>query len=596
MRTLMTGDEAIARGAYEAGVVFAAAYPGTPSTEILENLAHYPEIYSEWSPNEKVALEGAIGASIAGGRAIASMKHVGLNVAADPLFTFAYTGVNGGTVIITADEPGQYSSQNEQDNRNYAKAAKIPMLEPSDSQECLDMTKLAFDISEQFDTPVLIRMTTRVCHSKSPVITGERPEVTLKPYERKGNKYVCVPAVAKKLRVNIESRTAKLKEFSEKCIYNKAEYNAESNIGVISSGISYYYAKEVFGSGVSHLKLAMTWPLPLDLIKDFCDRMEKIYIIEENDPYLEEAVRALGFKPLGKDIFPPYDEMTPDTIRKSLFGETLPTISAHTEVVINRPPTLCAGCPHRGFFYEIAKRKNVMISGDIGCYTLGMAPPYNAMDSTICMGASLSIGHGAQRVFDMTDRGTRVVSVLGDSTFFHTGMNSLLNVAYNQSNTINVILDNRITGMTGHQDNPGSGYTASGESAPMIKIEDVAKAFGFRNIRVVNPNDLQQVSDVLDELLALDEPSVLITRWPCALKKFSPEDKMEFAGAYTDKFAVDQDTCIGCKLCMKAGCPALSFDTKAKKAAISRTQCLGCSVCAQVCPKDAIKKEVRQNG
>lgn len=591
MRILMTGDEAIARGAYEAGVVFAAAYPGTPSTEILENLAHYPEIYSEWSPNEKVALEGAIGASIAGGRSIASMKHVGLNVAADPLFTFAYTGVNGGTVIITADEPGQYSSQNEQDNRNYAKAAKIPMLEPADSQECLDMTKLAYEISEQFDTPVLIRMTTRVCHSKSPVITGERTEVALKPYERKGNKYVCVPAVAKKLRINIENRTKKLKEFAEKCAYNKAEYNSESTLGVISSGVSYYYAKEVFGSGVSHLKLGMTWPLPLDLIKDFCDRMEKVYILEENDPYLEEAVRGLGIIPLGKEVFPAYDELTPDVIRRSLFGETLPTLSADAEVVINRPPTLCAGCPHRGFFYEIAKRKNVMISGDIGCYTLGMAPPYNAMDSTICMGASLSVGHGAQRVFDLTDRGTRVVSVLGDSTFFHTGMNSLLNVAYNQSNTINVILDNRITGMTGHQDNPGTGYTATGDPAPMIKIEDVARAFGFRNIRVVNPNDLQQVSDTLDELLALDEPSVLITRWPCALKKFSQEDKEEFAAAYSDKFAVDQEACIGCKLCMKAGCPALSFDTKAKKATISRTQCLGCNICAQICPKNAIKKE-----
>ncbi len=590
MKVLMTGDEAVARGAWEAGVVFASAYPGTPSTEILENLAKYEEIYSEWAPNEKVALEGVIGASIAGGRAIASMKHVGLNVAADPLFTFAYTGVNGGALIITADEPGQYSSQNEQDNRNYAKAAKIPMLEPANSQECLDMTKTAFAISEQFDTPVLLRMTTRACHSKSPVEIGKRDEVEIRPYQRQSNKYVCVPAVAKELRVKMEERTAKLAEYNENSPLNKVEHN-DSNIGVISSGVCYYYAKEVFGNGVSHLKLGMTWPLPLNLIKSFCEGLDKIYIVEENDPYIEEAVKILGFKPLGKDVFPAYGEMTPDVLRQSLFGEALPTIKYDKAAIVSRPPTLCAGCPHRGFFYEIAKRKNVMISGDIGCYTLGMASPFNAMDATICMGASLSMGHGARKVFDMTDSGTKVVSVLGDSTFFHTGINSLLNIVYNQSNTVNVILDNRITGMTGHQENPGSGYTVKGKHAPAINIEEIAQAFGFKHIRIVDPNDLHQVGETLDELLSLDEASVLITRWPCALKRFSAEDKQEFANAFTDKYHVDEEACIGCRLCMKAGCPALSFNAKKKKAEISRFQCLGCSVCAQICPKTAIEKE-----
>jgi indolepyruvate ferredoxin oxidoreductase alpha subunit len=590
MKVLLTGDEAVARGAYEAGVVFASAYPGTPSTEILENLAKYQEIYTEWAPNEKVALEGAIGASIAGGRAIASMKHVGLNVAADPLFTFAYTGVNGGTVIVNADEPGQYSSQNEQDNRNYAKAAKIPMLEPADSQECLEMTKLAFDISEQFDTPVLIRMTTRVCHSKSPVTLGVREEIPILPYQRNSAKYVCVPAVAKKLRINMEKRTEQLKEYSEETPLNRVE-DYQANIGVISSGVCYYYAKEVFGSGVSHLKLGMSWPLPLEKIKDFCAALEKIYIIEENDPYIEEAVCALGFSPLGKEVFPAYGEMTPDVLRQSLFGDTLPTIKHDRADIVNRPPTLCAGCPHRGFFYEIAKLKNVMIAGDIGCYTLGMAPPFNAMDATICMGASFSMGHGAKKVFDMTDTGTKVVSVLGDSTFFHTGINSLLNIAYNQSNTLNVILDNRITGMTGHQENPGSGYTVTGDSVPAIDIEAMVRALGIKHVRTINPNDLDQVKAALNELLPLDEPSVLITRWPCALKKFSPEDKEEFADAFYAKYFVEEETCIGCKLCIKAGCPALSFDTLKKKSIISHDQCLGCGVCAQICPKKAIMEE-----
>jgi len=586
----MTGDEAVARGAYEAGVVFASAYPGTPSTEILENLSKYKEIYSEWAPNEKVATEAAIGAAVAGGRAICSMKHVGLNVAADPLFTIAYAGVNGGLVIVTADEPGQYSSQNEQDNRNYAKAARVPMLEPADSQECLEMTKRAFELSERFDTPVLLRMTTRVCHSKSIVELGERAEKEILPYERKQNKYVCVPAVSKRLRLELEDRIKAMRAYGEESDLNLVE-KGDGKIGVITSGMSYYYAKEVFGEGVSHLKLGMTWPLPMDLIKDFCSFVQEIYIIEENDPYIEEAVRILGFAPHGKDTFPPCGEMTPDVLRCSLSGSSLPTISYPTDAIISRPPALCAGCPHRGFFYEAGKRANVMISGDIGCYTLGMAAPYNAMDTTICMGASISMGHGAQKVFDMTDSGRRVISVLGDSTFFHTGINSLINVAYNQSRTVNVILDNRITGMTGHQQNPGTGYNAKGDPAPLLDIEGLVSAIGIKHIKVVDPNDLTAVGQALDELLALDEPSVLITRWPCALKKFSPEDKEEFNGAYTDKYTVDEDACIGCKLCMKAGCPALSFVPDIRKAKVDRMQCLGCGICAQICPKKALKKE-----
>ncbi|MCR4962410.1 MAG: indolepyruvate ferredoxin oxidoreductase subunit alpha [Firmicutes bacterium] len=590
MKKLLTGDEAIARGAYEAGVHFAAAYPGTPSTEILENLAKYPEVYAEWSPNEKVALEGAIGASVAGGRSIASMKHVGLNVAADPLFTFAYTGVNGGAVVVTADEPAMYSSQNEQDNRNYAKAAKLPMLEPADSQECLDMAKLAFEISESFDTPVLMRLTTRVCHAKSLVQCGQRQEAPVRDYHRQMDKYVCVPAVSRKLRVKVAERMAKLAEYSEKTPLNFAQYN-DLQAGVITSGDCYFYAQEVFGDTVSYLKLGMTNPLPANLIREFCQKVGKIYVIEENDPYLEDAVRQLGFDPIGQALFPYTGELTPEVIRKAVFGQALPSIEYDQSKVVGRPPTLCAGCPHRGFFYEIGRRKDIMVCGDIGCYALGSAKPFNAIDTTICMGASISMGHGAQKIFKLGDKPTKVVSVLGDSTFFHTGINSLINVAYNQSSTVNIILDNRITGMTGHQENPGSGYTVKGEPTNLIDIETLVKALGFRHVRTVDPNDLDTLKKTLDEFLDLDEPSVIITRWPCALKKFSQEDKAEFTDAFSQKYTVDTDTCIGCRICMRAGCPALSFDQQAKKAKVDKVQCLGCGVCAQICPKQAIIKE-----
>jgi indolepyruvate ferredoxin oxidoreductase alpha subunit len=593
MKKLFTGNEALARGAYEAGVRYASAYPGTPSTEILENAATYKDsILAEWAPNEKVALENTLGASIAGARTFAAMKHVGLNVAADPLFTFSYTGVNGGMVLITADEPGHFSSQNEQDNRNYAKFAKIPMVEPSDSQECKDMMKTALELSEEYDSPVLLRMTTRVCHSKGIVECMEREEVPFKIYEKDVKKYVAAPAHAHKLRLKVEDRTNKLKEFSETTELNFAEMN-DAKIGVISSGGSYYYAKEVFGRDASYLKLGFTYPLPEKKIREFASQVDKIYIIEENDPYIEEFVKTLGIECHGYDTFPVTGEMTADVIREAVFGNKLEANKYDKELIVGRPPTLCAGCPHRGFFYELGKRKDTYVSGDIGCYTLGFLEPYNAIDSVIVMGGSMSIGHGAQQVFNMKDTNKkRVVSVLGDSTFFHTGINSLINVGYNKGNSINVILDNRITGMTGHQENPGSGYKLQGEETSIIEIEPLVKALGFKNVRTIDPNDLKLVKETLDWAYSLDEASVIITRYPCVLKKFSDADKKEFDGLFQSKCIIDEDECIGCKKCMKTGCPALSFDIVTKKASIDRTQCVGCEVCLQVCPVHAISKEV----
>ncbi len=591
MKKLMTGNEAIARGAYEAGVRYASAYPGTPSTEILESIAQYKEdIIAEWATNEKVALEAAIGASMAGARAMASMKHVGVNVASDPLFTAAYTGVYGGLALISADEPGQHSSQNEQDNRNYARAAKIPMLEPSDSQESKDMTKFAFELSEKYDTPVMVRMTTRVCHSKAVVECGVREERKLIPYKKDVNKFVTVPAVARKLRVKVEDRQKRLLELSNSTGLNFIEWN-ETKIGVIASGACYSYAREVFGDSVSYLKLGFTQPLPTEKIREFCSKTEKVYVIEENDPYIEEQVKILGFECLGKDIFPAWGEMLPEVIRKAVFGETMPTVNYDEKEVVPRPPILCAGCPHRGFFHELGKKKNVMVSGDIGCYSLAFAEPYNAMDQNICMGASISVGHGAQKIFDMAENNMmRVVSCLGDSTFFHTGINSLINVAYNKSNTVNVILDNRITGMTGHQENPGSGYTLQGEKTENLNLESIVRALGFRNVAVINPNDLTAVKNTLNWALSLNEPSVIITRWPCALKKFTPEDKVEFEEAFTERFSVDLETCIGCRSCIRTGCPAISFDKANKKSVIDYNACAGCGVCSQVCPVKAIGK------
>lgn len=589
MRQLMTGNEAAARGAWEAGAHFAAAYPGTPSTEIMENMAAYDEITCEWSPNEKVAYEAAYGAALAGGRAMASMKHVGVNVAADPLFASAYMGVNGGMVVISADEPGQHSSQSEQDNRNYAKAARLPMLEPSDSQECLDMVKAAFTLSEALDLPVLIRMTTRICHSKSLVETSPREEVEIRSYQKNVAKTITVPAMARGLRLTLEKRVAKARACSEDSAFNRIE-KGDGKIGVITSGVCYYYAKEVFGKTSSYLKLGMSWPLPDKLMADFCRSVETIYVVEENDPYFEDAVRRLGFNPHGRDTFPFCGELLPDVLRQSLYGKTHPTIDYDRAKVLPRPPMLCAGCPHRGLFYELGKKKNVLVSGDIGCYTLAFSKPYDAMDWDICMGAAFSAGHGAQKIFNKKGADTRVASVMGDSTFFHTGINSLIDVAYNGSNTVNIILDNRITGMTGHQENPGSGRTIKGEPTEAISIEQLVRTIGIENVRVINPNSLKEVREALSWALSLDAPSVIITRWPCVLKRLSSEDKQEFPSAFKQKMVVS-DNCIGCKACLKCGCPALSFKFREKKSVIDRDMCVGCTVCAQICPVGAIVKE-----
>lgn len=592
MKQMLTGNEAMARGAYEAGVHFASAYPGTPSTEILENIATYTAyIYAEWAPNEKVALEATIGASIAGGRALASMKHVGVNVAADPLFTFSYMGVNGGMVLITADEPGMHSSQNEQDNRNYARFAKIPMFEPANSQEAKDMLKDAFDLSELFDTPVLYRVTTRICHSKGIVTCEDRKEVPIRKYVKNNEKNSPVPMYSRLMRQRVEERLAKLAEWSENTALNYAVDHG-SKIGVIASGGSFAFAEEVFRDQVDYLKLGFTYPLPLKKMKSFAKGKEKIYIIEENDPLIEDAMKQMGIAVIGKSCFPYTGEMTPDVIRKSVYGKTLETIEINTESVVPRPPTLCSGCPHRGFFYALGKRKNTMISGDIGCYGLAFAKPFSAMDLSVCMGASMSMGHGAQKIFNRNpDSDMRVVSVLGDSTFLHTGINSLMNVAYNNSNTINVILDNRITGMTGHQENPGTGFTLQGERTKEVDIEALVRALGIDKIKLIDPNDLKAVDEALDWAYSQTEPCVIITRYPCVLKKFSEADKAEFTGAFESKCSVVETMCKGCRLCIKVGCPSLSFDGNSKKAKIDPFQCLGCEVCKQVCPFDAIAKE-----
>ncbi len=611
MKELMTGNEAIARGAYEAGMVFASAYPGTPSTEILENLSKYRDsLYCEWAPNEKVALEAAVGASIAGGRALCAMKHVGLNVAADPLFTFAYTGVTGGCVIVSADDPGMHSSQNEQDNRNYAKAARVLMLEPSDSQEAKDMTIKAFELSERFNTPVLLRVTTRVCHSKGLVELGERKTDVIFDYEKNIKKYVATPANAKVHRVELEKRLAAMQEYSsfesELNFVEKnqdkstgEEVNAEkqlggtkSETGVISSGIAYQYAREVFEDkgDVAFLKLGMTYPLPEEKIRKFADSVKKLYILEECDPYIEEKVKELGIECIGKSIIPSYDELNADIVRKVLFDENSESPESKLAAV-GRPPVMCAGCPHRGFFYGLSKKKNVMVTGDIGCYTLASSAPLNALDTTICMGAGLSAGHGAAKVFEKSSSGKRVVGVLGDSTFFHSGVTSLMDVVYNGGNSISVILDNRITAMTGQQENPGTGYTLMGREAVEADIPMLCEAIGVKkdNIYVIDPLDLKQVDDALEACFAKDEPTVIITRWPCVLKKFSAQDKSEFD--LSGKICrIDQEKCRNCKMCVKTGCPAI-YNTK-DKVEINAESCNGCTVCKQVCPFDAIELEV----
>lgn len=589
MKQLMTGNEAIARGAYEAGVAFAAAYPGTPSTEILENMVQYKdEIVSEWASNEKVALETAIGASIAGARALAAMKHVGVNVAADPLMTFAYTGVNGGMILVSADDPGMHSSQNEQDNRYYAKFAKIAMLEPSNSQESKDMIKIGMEISEEYDTPVLLRMTTRICHSKTLVEFNERVAAIKKPYSKNIQKFVAVPANAKKLRRTVEKRVEQLESFSNHTSLNSIEWN-EKEIGIISSGIAYEYAKEVFGNTASYMKLGFTNPLPMDKIRDFAKQVELLYVVEELEPFIEEQIRGAGISCIGKAKVPGIGELNPDILAKALMGIEKKTIEYSKEDLADRPPVLCAGCPHRGFFYELSKQKNIMITSDIGCYTLGAMSPLNATDSVICMGASISTGHGAEKMFAKFDEKMKVFSVIGDSTFFHTGINSLMNAVYNKSNTVACILDNRITGMTGHQENPGTGFTLQGEATKIIEIEPLVKALGVEHVKTIDPLNLAETRAAIQWAMKQTGPVVLITRWPCVLKKLSQQDKEEF-GNYFSKCRVDEDLCTGCKMCIRTGCPALQFNNNEKKVTIDPVQCVGCAVCEQVCKFDAIKK------
>lgn len=589
MKKLLTGNEAVSRGAYEAGISYASAYPGTPSTEILENLAEYKgEIIAEWASNEKVALETAIGASISGARSLAAMKHVGVNVAADPLMTFAYTGVNGGMVLVSADDPGMHSSQNEQDNRYYAKFAKIAMLEPSSSQESKDMIKAAMEISETFDTPVLLRMTTRVCHSKTMVELGERKEAVKKPYVKNIQKFYTVPAVSRRLHRILQDKLIKLEAFSNNTALNYIEWN-EKKIGVISSGITFQYAKEVFGNTVSYLKLGFTNPLPIKMIKEFADQVETLYVIEELEPFIEEQLKAAGIKCTGKDKLSNVGELNPDIISEALLGIKNPIIEYDRSKSADRPPTLCAGCPHRGFFYVLSKVKNVMITSDIGCYGLGAMEPLNAADTSICMGGSISMGHGAQQIFSKFKENMRTIAVIGDSTFFHTGINSLMTAVYNKSKSVTCILDNRITGMTGHQDNPGTGFTLQGDPTAIVDIEALVRSIGVKYVKVVNPLKLDDMTGALEWALAADEPAVIISRWPCILKKHSEQDKKEF-GDYLGKCVVDETRCTGCRLCVRTGCPALQYDKETKKVRIDKNQCAGCKVCVQVCKFKAISK------
>jgi indolepyruvate ferredoxin oxidoreductase alpha subunit len=590
MKTILTGNEAVARGAYEGGLLFASAYPGTPSTEILENMVRYKaDIYCEWAPNEKVALEAAIGASVAGARSLAAMKHVGLNVAADPLFTFAYTGVTGGCVIVSADDPGMHSSQNEQDNRNYAAAARVLMLEPSDSQEAKDFTKLGLELSERFDTPVLLRMTTRVCHSKSLVELEDRTEKEVIPYQHNITKFVATPANGKVLRRKLEDRLKAMEDYSNSAEINSEEYNG-TEVGVISSGVAYQYAKEVFGKNASYLKLGMTFPMPMEKIKKFAARVKKLYVVEEMDPYIENHLHMAGISCIGKEIIPKMDELNPDLVRTAVTGTQTEPIKVDKKATA-RPPALCAGCPHRGIFYTLSKKKKLIVTGDIGCYTLGSAPPLSAMHTCFCMGGSISTGHGASTVLKKAGSDWKIVSVIGDSTFFHSGITSLMDVVYNRGNSVTIILDNRITAMTGHQENPGTGYTLMGDPAIEADIPAICKAIGVKeeNITVLNPLMLAEAEEALDVALSKDEPAVIIAKWPCILKKFTDQDKNDF-DLRPKKCVIDQEKCTKCKLCVKTGCPAIFSDETVR---INAESCTGCGVCKQVCKFDAITEVLK---
>ena len=569
MKTLLLGNEAVARGLYEAGCGFVSSYPGTPSTEITEAAARYKEIYAEWAPNEKVAMESAFGASLAGKRSFCGMKHVGLNVAADPLFTISYTGVNGGMIIGVADDAGMHSSQNEQDSRHYAKAAKLPMLEPADSNDALEFTKLAYQLSEEFDTPVIMKMCTRVSHSQSVVETGERVEPDIKAYEKNAAKYIMMPGNAKRRHPVVEERLEKLAQWAETAEINRVEEGESCEMGFIASSTSYQYVKEVFGDRYPVLKLGMVWPMPKNKIAEFAARVDRLIVVEELDGFIEDFCRSIGLEPEGKELFPLIDELSQNLVAERL-GEEHGSGIKLNENIPQRPPVMCAGCPHRGLFYVLAKNK-LTVCGDIGCYTLGAVPPLAAIDTTICMGASVSGLHGFNKVNGGNGSG-KTVAVIGDSTFIHSGVTGLINVAYNESNSTVIILDNSITGMTGHQQNPTTGYNLKGDPCTKIDLESLCRAVGIKRVKVVDPYDLDECDKAVKEELAAEEPSVIISRRPCALLKY-----VKHNGPIT----ADADKCVGCKSCMKIGCPAVSVS--GGKVHIDNTLCTGCGVCGQLC-------------
>lgn len=572
-KKLLIGNEAVARGLYEGGCRVISSYPGTPSTEITECAATYDDMYSEWAPNEKVAAEVAIGAAIAGARSFCGMKHVGLNVAADPLFTASYTGVNAGMVLAVADDPGMHSSQNEQDSRHYAKASKVMMLEPADSAECLSFAKMAFELSEQFDTPVILRLTTRIAHSRSLVELGERVDNGVREYKKDPQKYVMMPGMAKVRHVVVEDRIQKQIAWAETAPINKVEYH-DTKIGVITSGICYQYAKEALGDKASYLKLGCVYPLPVKLIQDFAAKCDKVYVVEELDPFLEEHCKQIGVTVIGKDAFTLQGEYFQSLVKQVILGEATQSISTDLEIP-PRPPVLCAGCPHRGLYYALKKLK-VTVSGDIGCYTLGALQPLAMMDTCVCMGASVSGLHGRNKANTANEKNS--VAVIGDSTFMHSGVTGLINIAYNQSNSTVIILDNSITGMTGHQENPTTGKTIKGDPTTAVSLEKLAEAVGIRRVRIVDPYNLKETETVIREELAAEEPSVVISRRPCVLLKNVK---------HNPPFQVNKDKCTGCKMCMKIGCPAISF--KDGKSQIDFTQCVGCNVCTQLCHFNAIE-------
>ncbi len=577
MKQFLSGNEAVARGLFEAGVSVGSAYPGTPSTEIFENLGQYESIHHEWAPNEKVALEVAYGASIAGVRAVAAMKHVGLNVAADPLFTAAYNGVEGGLVIITADDPGMHSSQNEQDNRHYARASKVPMFEPADSQDSLDMIREAFETSEKFDIPVLFRMTTRVCHARSLVEEGEPVTVEPRPYKRNARKHIATPANAVAHRKELEQKLTDLAHYSENCKFNRMDIKG-NKVGVVTAGGASLIAREVFPDDSSFLTLGFTHPLPLGMIREFARQVEKLYVVEELDGFMEEQIRAAGIDCVGKEVVPRMYELNPTILKEALTGQ-VPELKEVKAEAVARPPVLCPGCPHRGFFYTLSRRKKTIITGDIGCYALGGSPPLSAMDTTICMGAGFTVAMGMAKAFEKTGADWTIFGVVGDSTFFHSGITGAIEILYNKGKVIPVVLDNSTTAMTGQQDNPGTGYNLEGEIAALVSIEAIFKAIGYKKVITVDPQDLAAMKAAIEEAAASQESCAMVVRRQCVLIKRLP---LEPALCY-----VDRDLCTSCRTCLRVGCPAIFFVDG--KSMIDRNQCVGCTVCLQVCPFDAIK-------